>query len=98
VKAVLEAAATGHAAAATAVQQMVDDLALGLCVYINLYAPDTIVLGGGLAHGLRRYLPALRRGLVTSPFAGYQVALRVSRLGERAGVYGAASLWRDLRG
>jgi len=90
---ILDAAAAGHEVAGRAVQGMLDDLALGLSVYINLYAPDVIVLGGGLARGLRRYLPAMRKGLVTRPFAGYKVSLRISRLGERAGIYGAASLW-----
>jgi glucokinase len=96
VRAILDAAASGHAVATRAVQEMLDDLALGLSVYVNLYAPDMIVLGGGLARGLRRYLFVLRRGLLTHPFAGYRVALHLSRLGERAGIHGAASLWREL--
>jgi len=49
-----------------------------------------------VGRALKRYVPAIRKGMVTRPFAGYRVALRISRLGERAGVYGAASLWRDL--
>jgi len=95
-RAILAAAAAGDFVAEAAVRAVLKDLALGLSVYINLYAPDVIVLGGGVGRALKRYVPAIRKGMVTRPFAGYRVALRISRLGERAGVYGAASLWRDL--
>jgi glucokinase len=98
VKAILDAAAVGHPQAVRAVQQMIEDLTMGLNVYINLFAPDAIVLGGGLSRSLRRYLPLIRSQLVAKPFAAYTIRLLISRLGTRAGVYGAASLWEEQAG
>jgi len=92
---VLQAAINQHPAAMQAAQQMIDDLILGLNVYINLYAPDIFVLGGGLSKGLSPYLETIQQGLVASPFEGYQAEIRLSELGENAGLLGAASLWMD---
>lgn len=88
-------AAQGSAAALHAVRQMLDDLIVGLNAFIYVYAPEVIVLGGGIAHGLHKWLPSIREGLFARPYAGYAVSVCLSALGEQAGLWGAASLWEE---
>lgn len=92
-QAVFEAAAQGDGTAHQLVQALVADLHRGLANYINLYAPDAIVLGGGLAKGLGPHLPALAEPLGQPPYKRHRCALRLSALDEQAGVLGAAALW-----
>jgi glucokinase len=98
VAAVFAAAADGDPAGQQVVGQLVDDLSAGLNVYANVFAPDTVVLGGGVAQGLVSHLPALQARLVARPFEGYSARVVPSALGEKAGIYGAASLWRADEG
>jgi glucokinase len=95
---IFQLAHAGNAAARQAVRQVCEDLVTGLNAYIFLYAPDGIVLGGGLALGLADWLPSIRAGLFAQPHKGYRVTVLTSRLRELAGLYGAASLWDEGRG
>ncbi|WP_068539353.1 ROK family protein [Olegusella massiliensis] len=67
-------------------------LARALNQYVYLYCPDVIVLGGGVAQGLRPYLDSLRSQLVASVYEGQKTELRITKLKESSGVIGAASL------
>lgn len=91
-QAVFEAAAQGDPRAASLVQTLVSDLHLGLANYTNLFAPDVIVLGGGLAKGLGPHLARLAEPLGQPPRQRYRCKLRLSSLDEQAGVLGAAAL------
>lgn len=93
---VFREAQQGCIAAKKAVEQLVDDLTTGLNVYINVFAPDLIVLGGGLSKGVNAYLPQIEKGLIDSPFEGYQVRIAASKLVEHAGLLGAAALCKDV--
>jgi len=95
-KGILSAAPEGSPLAQEAVQAWQADLCAGLSVYVNLYAPDVIVLGGGLSRGLKPFSAAIHQGIVTKPFDRYRVRIKISRLGEHAGILGAASLCKDL--
>lgn len=86
-------ASEGDTDAQEIVDQLIDDLSNGLNSYINLFAPDIIVLGGGVSMALPRYLQQLNAGVVASPFDGYHPTLRLSSLGSDAGILGAAALW-----
>jgi glucokinase len=89
---VFEFAQAGHPAGGPAVRQLLADLTVGLNAMIYLYGPDVLVLGGGMANSLGPWLEELQQGLFATPFAGYQASLRISTLGEQAGLLGAASL------
>lgn len=70
-----------------------DSLARAICSCIHIIDPEMIILGGGIsqAEGLLEYIsPFIERYLVPS-FRG-KVSIRVSRLGNRAAVIGAASI------
>jgi predicted NBD/HSP70 family sugar kinase len=90
---IFELAGQGHPAARQAVNQLLEDLIVGLNAYIFLYGPDVIVLGGGLSNSLGPWLPVIRQGVFAHPYDGYQVRVDLSTLGEQAGLYGAAALW-----
>jgi predicted NBD/HSP70 family sugar kinase len=92
-RAILEAAESGSPAALQAVHQILNDLLLGLNGYIYLFAPEVIVLGGGMAQGLHPWLGNLQKGLFAHPYDGYSVDIHLSELKEDAGLFGAASLW-----
>ncbi len=76
-----------------AVQQMLSDLIAGLNVFIYTYAPQIFVMGGGLAQGLATFLPTIQGGLVAQPFRGFHSQVRISNLGEKAGLLGAAEVF-----
>jgi glucokinase len=63
--------------------------------YINIYAPDVIVLGGGVAKGLRNYLPLLEDDTLLRAYKNYRVKIAISTLEEQAGILGSASLFMD---
>ena len=93
-KRILAAVPDGNPLAQQAVQAWLADLCTGLSVYINLYAPDVIVLGGGLSRGLKPFSASIHQGIVTKPYDNYRVRVKISHLGEHAGILGAASLFR----
>ncbi len=90
---IFEWAAQHDTAAEQAVNQLIADLTAGLNAYCYLFAPDVIVLGGGLSYSLEAWLPHIQQGLFAHPYEGYRAQVCLSRLKERAGLFGAASLW-----
>jgi glucokinase len=82
--------------ALAAVNEMIQDLITGLNVYIYQYAPNLVVFGGGLAQGLPTFLQRIENGLIAEPYHGFRAQVRISQLGERAGLLGAASLCREM--
>lgn len=89
---VFAAAERGEPAAAEVVNQIVHFLHIGIHNYVNLFAPDVVVLGGGIAGGLAPYLNAIKGRLYMGPFPGYDFTLALSELQEEAGILGSASL------
>lgn len=81
-----------NGAALLAVNEMLQDLITGLNIFIYTYAPDVFVLGGGLSQGLHTFLPKIEQGLIAQPYQGFHSQVRISRLGEKAGLWGAAAL------
>jgi glucokinase len=60
-----------------------------------LFAPDIIVIGGGIAKGMAPYLPKLSRIDFLKPYKSYQVKIELSELREHAGILGSAALFND---
>ncbi len=84
----------GNPVAEAIVQQYLGYLRTGIDNYINLYAPDLVVLGGGIAKGLRRDVDALHTPALLHPYKAYQTRVAVSELEEQAGILGSAALFR----
>lgn len=89
---IFEAAKNGNTDALTVVNQLLDYLHRGIFNYVNLFAPDCIVLGGGIAKGLSSCLKKLNEQDFLRPYTAYEVQLTLSDLQEDAGILGAAAL------
>ena len=91
--AVVAAAQAGEPRARAAMADYVDRLARALAGVINLFDPHAIVLGGGLSQVGLLY-DAVPERWVRYVFAdSVNTRLLPNRLGDSAGVFGAARLW-----
>ena len=90
---IISMAMAGEAQSVQAVNQLCADLVVGLNAYIYIYGPEVIVIGGGLATVLSKWLPTIHNGLFAKPYKTYRVNVVTSSLRELAGLYGSASLW-----
>ena len=90
---VFTAASRGHKKAQAILQDFLTALQCGIDTYINLLAPDLIIIGGGLSSSLGGYLESLKSEKLLRPFKNYRVRLELSSLRERAGILGAAALF-----
>lgn len=84
----------GNSDAAAIVQVYIGYLKTGIDNYVNLYAPGIIVLGGGIAKGLRNDVEKLHNPNLLNPFKAYTTTLAISELEEQAGILGSAALFR----
>lgn len=90
---IFKAAGNGNPEARKVIYTMLHYLTAGIHNYINLYAPDCIVLGGGMAKGLKPYLHLLGKPSYLKPYKNYRMELHISALHEQAGISGAAALF-----
>jgi len=86
------AARRGDKAARRVLEEVGTNLGLGVANIVCLLNPEVVVLGGGLAGIGSPLLAPLRRALRQwgQPLARKQVRIVISRLGEQAGILGAA--------
>ena len=95
-KAVLDLAKAGDADCAGIFETYVKYLCVGLANLINIYDPDMLVLGGGVAHAGDFLLDAVRAALgdyVYCPALSW-ARVELARMGNDAGIIGAAMLGR----
>jgi glucokinase len=95
-----EAARQGDALARDVLFRAGTYLGVGLANLINLFNPEMIVLGGGMANLGDLFLDPARKVAMTQAFPISVRAVRIvtAELGERAGVYGAAAFAFGDRG
>lgn len=91
---VAEAVRRGDALATRVWQETIEVLAAGLTNVLNIFNPERIILGGGVMQAGDLLLEPLRRRALTATLGAQgQVADIVpAALGERIGVYGAATV------
>ncbi len=92
---VFELLAAGDEEAETAVGTFVDHLARGITVLLHVFAPEAVVLGGGVATSLEAFRADLEervRALAIPATAADVFPLRAAALGTSAGAVGAARL------
>ncbi|TCC88741.1 ROK family protein [Pedobacter frigiditerrae] len=87
----------GHPMAVLLVADLIANLKIGIANYINIYAPDVIVLGGGVAKGLTDYMAELYDPNLLYPYKNYKVVIKNSMLQEHAGVIGSAALFSNQK-
>ena len=92
-KHICDAVDAGDALACELFETYCDDLACGLSSFINIFQPECIVLGGGLAGYGEKLLAPLRRRIEKETFRGdTNTELVLASLGNDAGLVGAAML------
>jgi fructokinase len=87
------AASAGDSAAAASLDRYADRLARALATVINIFDPETIVLGGGLSQVERLYVDVPRQWGAWVFSDRVDTKLRPPRHGDASGVRGAAWLW-----
>jgi len=89
---VAAAARRGDKAARRVLEEVGTNLGLGVTSIVSLLNPEVVVLGGGLAGIGNLLLAPLRRAVRQwgQPLAKRQVRIVISRLGDEAGILGAA--------
>ncbi|MVM36668.1 ROK family protein [Spirosoma sp. HMF3257] len=89
----------GNPDADAIVEEYIGYLKTGINNYVNLYAPDVIVLGGGIAKGLRaafgkNNIDKLHNPNLLNPYKAYKATIAISELEEQAGILGSAALFK----
>ena len=93
---VLEAAGEGDSLSSKILDDVIDNLAIGVTNLLHLFNPDLVVMGGGVSSGLAQMglLPRLHRQIqqkaMTNDHRNFDLV--PSRLGDAPGIMGAASL------
>ncbi len=93
VETIFKAEQNGNTIAAKIVSDFVSHLKTGIHNYINLFAPDIMVIGGGVSKGMKPYLEKLSDTEFLKPYKNYQVEIALSELDEHSGILGAAALF-----
>lgn len=91
---IFQNAIKGDKTASECVGEYVACLTNGLNQYIYLYAPDLIILGGGIAHSLSEYLHVIRKKSGAKVYKDYEVCISICDLYENGGILGAAACFQ----
>ncbi|MCL2751501.1 MAG: ROK family protein [Firmicutes bacterium] len=94
-KTAFECAKAGDKAAERVIRSYIKNLADGVTSFVNIFMPETIVLGGGVCAQGAALLVPLRKHVKKYQYGGKRspkVNIVVAELGNNAGIVGAASL------
>lgn len=83
----------GNPVAEAAVADYLGYLRTGIGNFVNLFAPDLVVLGGGVAKGLKFDTDRLHDPMWLKPYKSYCATITTSALDEQAGILGSAALF-----
>ncbi len=90
---VIAASRNGDATAKKAIEETAKYLGMGIANIVSILNPEMVVLGGGLMQAADLFLDPIRRVMAewAQPVAAQQVRIEMTRLGEDAGLLGAAA-------
>ena len=94
-KDVFDAAAAGDAAAQAVVDRYCVYVAAGITDLVNILGPEMVLIGGGISRQGERLLAPIRAYVAANCFGGHDrtpPAIECARLGNEAGIIGAAAL------
>lgn len=94
---IFKARNNGDSTATSLIEIYKQHLRTGINNYVNIYAPDIIILGGGVALGLQNDLDDLYSPQLLNPYKMYRARLAVSGLSEDAGILGSAALFNTIK-
>ena len=95
VQTIFKAEREGNEDAIKVVSEFLGYLKTGIDNYINLFAPDMIIIGGGVSKGMKPYLGKLTQIDFLPPYKKYKVVIALSELDEHSGILGAAALFNS---
>lgn len=93
VQTIFEAEQEANEDAKHIVSEFLNHLKIGIDNYINLFAPDMIIIGGGVSKGMQPYLEQLQQVGFLGPYKNYSVKIVLSELDEQSGILGSAALF-----
>jgi len=79
------------------IERFLHDFSIGLTSIANIFDPDVILVGGGVAKGVAPFFPKLKEWLKAHAFSAVatRVRLDVTRFGNHSGAIGAALIARE---
>ncbi|NDP26533.1 MAG: ROK family protein [Flavobacterium sp.] len=95
VQTIFKAEQEGNSDAKEIVAEFLAYLKIGIGNYINLFAPDMIIIGGGVSKGMQPYLDELKQIDFLGPYKNYKVKIALSELDEYSGILGSAALFNN---
>ncbi len=97
-KRLFDLAGQGEKRALDIVYRYLDYLIVGLNQYVYCFAPDIIILGGGVSGRLESYLDYIKKGMKARIHCNYSVDVAVAELKEDGGILGAAAMFWQTSG
>ena len=90
----MRSALEGDALAASVLDETASYLGMGIANIISILNPQVVVLGGGLMNADEYLLERVRSEVIlwAQPLAAQQCRIELTRLGDNAGLMGAARL------
>ena len=73
-------------------------LSEGIVNIVNIFQPEIICIGGGVSNEGEKILKPVRRAIKNYSFARFgkkQTEVQIAKLGNDAGIIGAALLWKN---
>ncbi|GKX30382.1 glucokinase [Vallitalea longa] len=92
-----DAAQAGDEVAGAVIDNYVKLLAVGIVNVINIFQPEIIVLGGGVSAQGDNLIKPLKKEIINEIYGGeeaFKTKVQVAKLGNDAGIIGAAMLYR----
>ena len=99
-KTAFDAMRLGDAVGTKVVEQYIEDLATGLTNLLNIFQPEVCVIGGGICKEGDTLLLPLRERVMKEIYLGKNSPapdIRIAKLGNDAGIIGAAMLGRTRK-
>ena len=90
---IFQDAEQGNLIAQSVIREVIGYLRTGIDNFVNIYTPDVVILGGGMATGLKNNRTELSSQHLLRCFRRYETKIEISELGEKAGILGAALLF-----
>ena len=85
-------------AAKDVVKNYLGFLSQGIVNVVNILQPEVICIGGGISNAGERVLRPVRKAIKDDSFARFgkkQTQVQIAKLGNDAGIIGAALLWKN---
>lgn len=93
VEGIFKASELGNLEAKHIYDEFLTYLKVGISNYINIYAPDKIILGGGVSKGLKNHLAEIQENNFLGPYKSYKTSIEISELEGNSGILGSAALF-----